>query len=71
MTCKLNDLDSASKFAITGFFDSLRAEIKSTYGDVRIINVHPAYVRTNLSMNALTADSQKYNSYFMYYFKFI
>jgi dehydrogenase/reductase SDR family member 7B len=45
---------AASKHALHGFFDALRAEV---YNDgIRITIVCPGYIRTNLSLNALTGD---------------
>lgn len=44
---------AASKHALHGFFDSLRAEIPET---VSITMVCPGFVRTNVSVNALTGD---------------
>ncbi len=40
----------ASKFAVRGFTDSLRQELRET--GVRAINVHPGGVRTNIVRNA-------------------
>ena len=45
---------SASKHALHGFMDSLRAEIWDT--GIAITLVCPGYVRTNASVNALTAS---------------
>lgn len=44
---------AASKHALHGFFDSLRAEIPET---VSITIVCPGFVKTNVSVNALTGD---------------
>lgn len=44
---------AASKHALHGFFDSLRAEIPET---VSITLVCPGFVKTNVSINALTGD---------------
>ncbi len=48
---------AASKHALHGFFDCLRAEL----GDepIKITLVCPGFVRTNISKNALTASGQK------------
>jgi short-subunit dehydrogenase len=46
---------AASKHALHGFFDSLRAEV---FKD----NIDPGYVKTNVSKNALTADGSKQNT---------
>ncbi len=45
---------SASKHALHGFFDSLRAE--HTKDQIKITIICPGFVNTNVSMNALTAD---------------
>lgn len=45
---------AASKHALHGFFDSLRAEIYNDNIDVTLIC--PGYVTTNVSMNALQGD---------------
>lgn len=45
---------AASKHALHGFFDSLRAELADT--PVRITLICPGFVRTNISINALTGD---------------
>ena len=51
---------AASKHALHGFFDSLRAEIHNQ--NIAITLVCPGYVKTNVSMNALTADGSPQNS---------
>ncbi|HLP07248.1 MAG TPA: SDR family oxidoreductase [Opitutaceae bacterium] len=45
---------AASKHALRGWFDSLRAEIEPQ--GVHVCLVCPGWVRTNISRNALTAD---------------
>lgn len=51
---------AASKHALHGYFDSLRAEV---YDDnVKVTIICPGYVRTNVSINALTGDGSKNNS---------
>jgi dehydrogenase/reductase SDR family protein 7B len=48
---------SASKHALHGFFDSLRAEL---YQDgVKVLLVCPGFIQTNVSVNALTGDGSK------------
>lgn len=47
-------VDSASKHALQSFFDSLRAEV-SPY-NIRVTVVSPGYIKTNLSLSALTSD---------------
>ena len=50
---------AASKHALHGFFDSLRAEIHKYNINVNLIC--PGYVQTNVSMNALTGDGKAQN----------
>ncbi len=45
---------SAAKHALHGFFDSLRAEVHDR--GVRVTLVCPGFIRTRVSVNALTAD---------------
>ncbi len=48
---------SASKFALSGFYEALRAE---NYQDnIRVNVVYPGFVRTNVSLNARTGSGQK------------
>ena len=51
---------SASKHALHGFFDSLRAEVYKHNIDVTLIL--PGYVQTNISMNAVTGNGSIQNS---------
>ena len=51
---------SASKHALHGYFDSLRAELASD--GVKITLVCPGYVATDISMNALTGDGKPQKS---------
>jgi dehydrogenase/reductase SDR family member 7B len=44
---------AASKHALHGFFDSLRAEIGDT--PIQVTMICPGFVRTNISINALTS----------------
>ncbi|CAM9904736.1 unnamed protein product, partial [Phaeothamnion confervicola] len=44
----------ASKHAATGFFDALRAEVAAA--GLTVTSVYPGYVRTALSLNAVTSD---------------
>ena len=51
---------SASKHALHGFFDSLRAEC---YDDnLKVLIVCPGFIQTNVSINALTGTGAKNNS---------
>lgn len=45
---------AASKHALHGYFDSLRAEISDS--GVKITLITPGYVQSSISVNALTAD---------------
>lgn len=51
---------AASKHALHGFFDSLRAELGNT--PVKITLICPGYVRTNVSINALKGDGAQLGS---------
>ena len=48
---------SASKFALHGFFEALRAELKTA--PIYISMVCPGFVKTDISKNALTGDGTK------------
>ena len=50
---------AASKHALHGFFDSFRAEV--SHDGIQVTIVCPGYVKTALSMNALSADGSKHN----------
>ena len=50
---------SASKHALHGFFDSLRAEVSDKGIDITIIC--PGRIQTNISVNAMTEDGSKHN----------
>jgi short-subunit dehydrogenase len=47
---------SAAKHALHGFFDALRAELWTESKDIHVTLVGPGWVRTNVSINALTGD---------------
>lgn len=51
---------AASKHALHGFFDSLRAELAQT--PIRVTLICPGFVRTNVSVNALTGDGSQLGS---------
>ncbi|XP_078096298.1 dehydrogenase/reductase SDR family member 7B isoform X5 [Mustelus asterias] len=50
--------DAASKHATQAFFDCLRAEVEQY--EVKVTIVSPGYIRTNLSLNAVTGNGSKY-----------
>jgi len=50
---------AASKHALHGFFDSLRAEVYQN--NIKVTLVCPGFVQTNVSLNALTADGTPQN----------
>ena len=50
---------SASKHAVNGFYDALRAELWQK--NVKVLIVCPGYIKTNISFNALTADGSPQN----------
>ncbi|XP_045139074.1 dehydrogenase/reductase SDR family protein 7-like isoform X2 [Portunus trituberculatus] len=49
---------TASKHALQGFFDSLRAEVAES--KVKVTVISPGYIATNLSVNAVTGDGSMY-----------
>ncbi len=51
---------AAAKHALHGFFDSLRAELAST--PIQVTLICPGYVRTNISVNALTGSGKQQGS---------
>lgn len=51
---------AASKHALQGYFDSLRAELKGK--KIYVTLVCPGRIRTNISFSALTADGKAQNS---------
>lgn len=48
----------ASKHAVMGFFDALRAE--TTQHGIRVTTITPGYINTNVSVNALNGDGSKF-----------
>ncbi len=50
---------AASKHALHGFYNSLRDEVHTENIGVTILG--PGYIRTEISVNALTADGEKFN----------
>lgn len=51
---------AASKHALQAWCDSTRAELADTNVKVTVIN--PGYIKTDLSVNALTGNGEKYGS---------
>ncbi|XP_074648218.1 dehydrogenase/reductase SDR family member 7B-like [Tubulanus polymorphus] len=49
---------SASKHATQAFFDCLRAEV--AHHNIQVSVVSPGYIKTNLSLNAMTGDGSSY-----------
>jgi short-subunit dehydrogenase len=56
---KFRSAYSASKHALHGYFDSLRTEINPK---IKISIICPGFIKTNVTINALTADGTKQNS---------
>lgn len=50
---------AGSKHALHGFFDSMRPEVSKD--NIKVTLAVPGYVKTNVSLNALTASGEKYN----------
>ena len=51
---------SASKHALHGFYDALRAEVKNRNINVNVIC--PGYIKTDISLNALNAQGEKHGA---------
>lgn len=51
---------AASKHALHGFFDSLRAEVVND--NIKVTLICPGYIHTNISKNAVTADGSAQNT---------
>jgi short-subunit dehydrogenase len=49
---------AASKHALHGYFDSLRAEVWQD--NIKVTIICPGFVKTNISLNALAADGSKH-----------
>lgn len=49
---------AASKHALQAFSDSLRAEV--TKSNILVTTISPGYIKTNLSVNALTGSGSSY-----------
>lgn len=48
---------AAAKHGLHGFFDTLRAELFDD--NIQVLMVCPGFIRTNISLNAVTADGSK------------
>lgn len=48
----------ASKFALVGYFEALRGEVAEH--NISVTNIYPGYVRTNISINALSSQGDKF-----------
>ena len=49
---------SASKHALQGYFESLRAELDGD--NIQVTIVSPGFIKTNISVNAVTKDGSAY-----------
>ncbi len=56
---RLRSAYAASKHALHGYFDSLRAELPL---EIKVTLVCPGFIKTNITFNALTADGSKQNT---------
>src|SRR5690606_21531087 len=54
---------SASKHALHGYFDSLRAELMMKQQNIDVTIICPGFVSTNISYNALGGEGSKVGSY--------
>ena len=50
----------ASKHALEGFCDSLRAEVNEE--NIKVTMVSPSYINTSLSLNAITGSGEKFGA---------
>jgi short-subunit dehydrogenase len=50
---------AAAKHAVHGYFDCLRAEVWQD--NIKVTVITPGYIRTNVSLNAVTATGEKLN----------
>ncbi|MCX2586052.1 SDR family NAD(P)-dependent oxidoreductase [Pedobacter sp. MR22-3] len=57
---KFRSAYAASKHALHGYFDSLRSEIE--HPDIHITLICPGFIKTNVSVNALTANGSRQGS---------
>ena len=51
---------AAAKHALHGFFDSLRFEVNEH--NIGVLLVCPGFIKTNISINSVTADGSKHNA---------
>lgn len=56
---RLRSAYAASKHALHGYFDSLRQEVHEY--NIHVTLVCPGYIKTNVTINALTGDGEKMN----------
>lgn len=49
---------SASKFAVTGYYESLRTELAQY--NIAVSIIYPGYVNTNISQNSIMADGSAF-----------
>ncbi|MBS1487573.1 MAG: SDR family oxidoreductase [Bacteroidetes bacterium] len=52
---------AAAKHALHGYFDSLRAELWKDSRSIFVTMICPGWVRTNITLNALTGEGNKLN----------
>lgn len=50
---------AASKHALHGYYDALRGELHEHH--IKVTLVCPGYIKTNISINAMTANGEKHN----------
>jgi short-subunit dehydrogenase len=58
MSIPLRSAYAASKHALHGFFDGLRSEVFKDH--IKVTIICPGYVKTNVSVNALTGDGTQH-----------
>ena len=55
---RLRSAYAASKHALHGYFDSIRQEVAEH--DIKVSLICPGYIKTDVTLNALTADGSRY-----------
>ena len=56
--CPVRSYYSASKFGLDGFGKAINGEL--SHRNINVLQVYPAYVRTNVSRNAMVGEGRAY-----------
>lgn len=60
ITVILRSAYAASKYSVQAWYDSARAELYDK--NIKFTIINPGYIKTSLSLNALTGNGQVYGS---------